>query len=279
MRMQPTDVVYLENDYERAAAKLDFADPKHVLKFIRKSALVMTPEFGFAALFLKGCIDLTRCKDAYSACVTVDDLIDKRPAAVGSQALPRIKKDGRRGSYHVTPDAVIDLLERDNVRQAVLGLVSGKSGRGPHLTELTRDRTELLNRLRTLIEEVNQLFEAYFPTLYDIQRAEVKQASQFELGLGAFTSAYIHKNLRSGYHLDSSNLPGSMSALIPLGKFTGGELVLPRWGIGFALEPGDLLLFDSARHRHGNLPFHGERACVVLYLARGVLEVGKQRDD
>jgi len=45
---------------------------------------------------------------------------------------------------------------------------------------------------------------------------------------------------------------------MPLGDFTGGELVIPRRRIGIAFERGDLLLFD-AEQLHGNLPIAGKR--------------------
>lgn len=76
-------------------------------------------------------------------------------------------------------------------------------------------------------------------------------------------------HLRSGYHGDESNLPGGMSALLSLGDFSGGQLVVPRWRIAFELMPGDLLLFDGLQ-LHGNLPIVGDRASLVLYCARGL---------
>jgi hypothetical protein len=65
-----------------------------------------------------------------------------------------------------------------------------------------------------------------------------------------------------------------MTALMPMGKFTGGNLVLPRWRIAFALRPGDLLLFNP-QELHGNLPIIGERISAAFYCAAGIAECGK----
>ena len=53
------------------------------------------------------------------------------------------------------------------------------------------------------------------------------------------------------------------------GDFSGGELVLPRFRIAFALRPGDLLIFD-AEEVHGNLPIIGERVSLALYCGRWI---------
>jgi hypothetical protein len=75
----------------------------------------------------------------------------------------------------------------------------------------------------------------------------------------------------SPYHADRRNLPGTMTALLSPGDFTGGQLLLARWRLAFDLRPGDLLLFDGLQP-HSNLPIVGDRASLVLYCARGLAE-------
>jgi hypothetical protein len=79
--------------------------------------------------------------------------------------------------------------------------------------------------------------------------------------------------LRSAYHADRGNLPGVMSAIMPMGNFTGGELILARWRLAVAFKPGDLLLFDP-QQVHGNLPFEGERLSAIFYCERRIAECG-----
>jgi hypothetical protein len=49
---------------------------------------------------------------------------------------------------------------------------------------------------------------------------------------------------------------------------------LPRWRIAFALQPGDLLLFDP-QQLHGNLPFKGRRLSAAFFCARRIAKCGK----
>jgi hypothetical protein len=272
--MKSIDTLELEHDYEKAVTKLDHAAPAHADRNIVTSTLIMTPSTEITALFLKGCIDSDLCEDAYHVCKTVDDLIDKRPSAVGTESMPRINKNGRLGTYYVTPDPVMEILERDNVRQGLLGAVGGTSARPAQLSALTRKRPKLLDQLRELIEEVDDIYVKYLPTFYAVQRSEVKKAPKLQLWHTAFSTIYLARNFRTAYHRDSGNLKGAMTALMPMGEFTGGELVLPRWRIAFALQPGDLLLFDP-QQLHGNLPFEGERLSAAFYCERRIAGCGK----
>jgi hypothetical protein len=141
--------------------------------------------------------------------------------------------------------------------------------------KITDERPELLDQLRVLRRRVDHLHAKYLPTLYAYQRAVVKAAPEFRLGHSAYSSVYIVKHLRSGYHRDRQNLPGALSALLPLGDFSGGELVLPRWRIAFAFKPGDLLFFDP-QQLHGNLPFRGKRLSAAFYCERRIAKCRKQ---
>jgi len=267
----------LEVDFKKAAAKLEkqFAAPTHVDKTFDRNTIVITPSGSIVAVFLKDVLDPEHCKRVYKVCKTVDDPVEKRPAATGSASLPRIKKNGRRGNYNVTPQSVTKIQKRDNVRQGLLGAIAGTGKRPPRQSGLTEQRPDLLVVLRPLVEEADRLFKKYLPTYYAYQRAEVKKALEFRQWHTAFSSLYIPKNFRTGYHQDSDNLRGALSVLFPLGYFTGAELVLPRWRRAFALEPGDLLIFDP-QELHGNLPIEGERVSVVCYCARNLSGYGKK---
>lgn len=257
-------------DYKRAIEGLDFADPTHYDRRINQDALILVPGDTITALLLKDCFSARLLKDAYELSKLIHDMPDRRPKALGSKSMPRILNDGRVGTYDATPNSIVKILERDDVRQGVFGAVGATAGRRPHLSSLTREKPDFLNRLRPLIEEVNLLYAQLLPSPYQFQRREVKKApAEFRLWHTAFSSAYMPVHLRSGYHGDESNLRGGMSALLSLGDFTGGQLVVPRWRIAFELMPGDLLLFDGLQ-LHGNLPIAGDRASLVLYCARGL---------
>jgi hypothetical protein len=270
-RMHSIRTILLKDDFKQAAANLErqFPDPRHIKRTIHESCLLMTLAGDTPVLFLKACIDLKLCADAYRIAVTMDDSVEKRSAVLGSEPMPRIKNNGRRGAYNVTPDTVMDVLEPYNVRQGILGAVGGKPRRPAQLSKLTRDRPKLLNHLRDLCEEIDDIHAKYLPTPYALQRAEVKKSPEFRLWRTALSSLYIPKNLRCGYHRDSCNLLGTMTALLALGNFSGGELVFPRWRIAIALEPGDLLFFNP-QELHGNLVIDGQRASIAAYCARNL---------
>src|SRR5579864_1932095 len=212
------------DDFKRETDRLvrEFAAPEHVDKdrWLDTTALALTPSGKPTALLLKRCIDLEVCKNAYTIGMTMEESLETRPSAVGSKAVPRIKKSGRLGNYTVTPDSVLAVLERDHARQGLLGATAGTRARPAHVTELTEKRPELLDQLRPLIEAVDQLYRKYLPTSRAVQRAEVRKAPHLRLWHTAFSSAYFAKQLRCAYHRDSENLPGVMTALMPLGDFT-----------------------------------------------------------
>jgi hypothetical protein len=269
------NTVQLEVDYKKAAAKLqgEFAAPTHFDgAAIDSSTVVAAPDGTITALLLTKRVDPELWEEGYEVAMIVNDLLDKRPTAVGSKAMARVKKDRHRGTFHVTPDRVMKILDRVGAREGLLGAMAGRAGRPPRNSKLTDKRPELLDQLRALRRRVDHLHAKYLPTPYAFQRAVVKEAPEFRLGHSAYSSVYIVKHLRSGYHRDRQNLHGALSALLPVGNFTGGELVLPRWRIAFAFKPGDVLFFDP-QELHGNLPVVGDRASLVWYCARGLRAV------
>ena len=269
------NVVQLVVDYKKAAAKLlgELAAPTHFDgPAIDSSTLVLAPDGTIKALLLTKRVGQELCDQTYEVAMTVDDLLDKRPTAVGSKGMARVKKDGHRGTFKVTPQPVMEILDRNGTREGLLGAMAGTAGRPPRNSKLTDDRPELLDQLRGVRRRIDHLHSTYLPTPYSYQRAIVKEAPEFRLGHSAYSSVYIVKHLRSGYHRDTQNLHGALSALLPLGSFTGGGLVLPRWRIAFSFKPGDVLFFDP-QELHGNLEVKGDRASVVWYCARGLRAV------
>ena len=145
-----------------------------------------------------------------------------------------------------------------------------------HKTALTIRRPEMLAGNERLVTLVDQLYGKYTPTFYAIQRPEVEKAPRrCRLWDTVFTTVYVAKNFRTAYHRDRGNLRGVMTALVPMGDFTGGELVLARWRIAIAFKPGDLLLFDP-QQPHGNL---GSKAkgCRQRFIAQATSPIAASR--
>jgi hypothetical protein len=81
-----------------------------------------------------------------------------------------------------------------------------------------------------------------------------------------FSTVTINRSAPFLPHLDAKN-EGGLACLMAFGKFTGGNLCLPRLRVAFRLRPGDLLIADNNREYHGNVGgIYGERISVVAYL-------------
>jgi thymine dioxygenase / DNA helicase len=166
------------------------------------------------------------------------------------------------------------MLKKRGVRHGMLGYLDATQDKSFHKTRLTKKHPKMLRRNKTLIELVDKLYKQYLRDIYALQRTEVKKAPRCRLWHTAFSTIYLAKNFRTAYHTDHGNLRGVMTALLAMGNFTGGELVLPRWRIAFALRPGDVLFFDP-QHLHGNVPFEGKRLSAAFFCAGRIAKCGK----
>ncbi|HVB54964.1 MAG TPA: hypothetical protein VNE63_00835 [Candidatus Acidoferrales bacterium] len=267
---------WLKRDYREAAAELKgkYPAPAHIDQTINQQTVVMAPDGSIPAVLLTQQIDPELYKPAYELWKTVDELPTNRATAVGSLSLPRQRKDGTLSERRVVPENVLKLLQKQGVRHGMLGYLDATPDQPCHKTPLSIKRPEMLDQNDLLIKRVDELYKQHMPSLHAIQRAEVEKGPRWQLANTAFTTIYIIKNLRSACHADHGNLPGVMSVLMPMGKFTGGELILARWRIAIAFKPGDLLLFDP-QQLHGNLPFEGERLSAIFYCVRRIADCGR----
>lgn len=81
-----------------------------------------------------------------------------------------------------------------------------------------------------------------------------------------FSTLTINKSAIFRSHADAKN-EGGLACLAAFGRFTGGDLCLPRLRVAFDLKPGDILICDNNREQHGNIgPLSGTRISVVCYL-------------
>jgi hypothetical protein len=262
----------LVQDFKEAAAKLvgQFPERSHAKLAIHGDTKVIAPDGGISAVLLCKAIPSELHNRAFELWKPVTGLLSNRATAVGTLSLPRsTNKDGTPSPRSGVNVHVLDVVE---ARQGILGYVDRPCRKK---TKLTKRCPEMLDGNRRLIERVNALYAQHMPHLYTIQRAEVEKAGpRWRLWATAFSTVYLAKNFRTAYHTDRGNLLGVMTALMPTGAFTGGELVLPRWRIAIAFKPGDLLLFDP-QQLHGNLPFEGERISAAFYCSRHIANSGK----
>jgi hypothetical protein len=251
----------LKCDYKKAASKLvgEFPAPSHVDRTIDTDTMVFTPAGEVIAVLLTQRIDSSLLKRAYRSWKKVHDFPSNRATAMGTQSMARIRTDGTLSEQRRVPKRVLRIAKE---RHGVLGYVNG------HRTPLTKRHPKRLSRNKRLIKLVDRRYEKYMPDVHAYQRAAIEKAPHCRLFNTVFTTIYLALNFRTAYHRDSGNLRGALTALLPMGKFSGGELVFPRWRIAVALKPGDLLLFDP-QQIHGNLPIEGKRLSAAFYAEAG----------
>lgn len=259
--------ILLKYDHRKETEDLQgrFPHPSHARRTIQEDTKLIGPDGTIIAILLCDVIPPTLHKLAYELWWSVDSLPSNRATAVGTRSLPKLKKDGSLSKRQGVLSNTLKALKAQGAAQGVIGYL-GSSDRRLHETPLTRKHREMLAGNKQLILLVDELYKKHLSTFYENQKAVIEKTPQWRLWQTVFSTIYIAKNFRTAYHRDGRNLPG-MGALMPMGDFTGGKLVLPRWRIGFAFKPGDLLFFDSRQHLHGNLPFTGERLSAIYYCA------------
>ena len=132
---------------------------------------------------------------------------------------------------------------------------------------MTLTHPEMLEGNRALIEMADRLYAENLPTYYARQRSALEQVP-WTLWDTVFVNAYVAKRFPTAVHRDG-NLKGMRTVITPLGKFSGGELVLLRWRVAIPYRPGDLVIFN-AEDLHGNLKIEGPRLSVALYCPRWI---------
>jgi hypothetical protein len=258
----------LTDDFKEEAAKgkAKFAHPANANRILTEDTTVFRPDGNVAAVFLRNVIPASLHLRAYELLKPVNGLVSNRAAAMGTSSLARsVNKDGVPSPQRGVNENVLSVSP---ARQALLGW-----DRPDHQTKFTREHPEMIDGNRAFIELVDSLYAKYLPEFYAKQLAVVEKAP-WRLLRTVFTTLYVAKNFQTAYHRDG-NLKGAMTAITPLGNFSGGDLVLLRWRIRIPYKPGDFLLFD-AEELHGNLPFEGERLSVAFYCSRHIADFSRR---
>jgi hypothetical protein len=163
------------------------------------------------------------------------------------------------------PKAVLKTMKS---RQALMGYTVNREVCSQ--TPLSKAQPELLNHNKVLIKFIAGLYKKHLPELYAWQMAQVE--GKPHLFDTPYTTVYAVKSLQAALHPDMRNLIGSMSVIMPMGEFEGGELVLIRYLMKVNYKPGDLLFFNASLF-HGNLDIQGIRMSMVAYTDRGIVNV------
>lgn len=264
-------ILAVKKDYLVEASRLrgKLPDRSHVDFTLDADTKVIAPDGSITAVLICEAIPAALHKRAYELWKPINGLPSNRPTALGTKRLARSVSKSGVASPRTGVNAYV--LKHLPARTGILGFRDLTCPR----TALTLRHPEMIIGNRELTERIDAIYGKYMPHLYARQRSEIERAdSRWRLWTTVFSTIYLAKNWQTGYHTDGGNMPGVMSALTPTGRFTGGELVLPRWRVAIAFRPGDLLLFDP-QQVHGNLPISGERISAAFYCGGDISRCGE----
>ncbi len=215
--------------------------------------------------------------DAYNSLIHAAKLTDSNRGTAGGKQEGgamryRMLKSGKRSNTLIT----------DKTEMGIVGYFD-RTVRFPNcrLTAFTKHEFEKFRKAYPIIKFVDNEYAALMPKEYALQRGQANKTSQdFVIKNTAFSTVTVNKNWQTAVHKDKGDFKDGFGNLVALrkGKFLGGYLVLVRWGIGFDLQNGDLLLMD-VHQWHANTPiiYDGKdvvRLSLVMYYRERMIDCG-----
>jgi Oxygenase domain of the 2OGFeDO superfamily len=215
---------------------------------IHEEAWVSTPQ-GVLAHFLPnaGVLSTKAIQMAEPIMASVKTIIKNRGDAVGKGSMmERLLLTKQLSRTREVPPEVSALIGYSDQ----LGFLDPSKGGEKRSTDYcrptgwTRNHWEDYFACLPAIKEIDLAFKEQLPDKYAEQREIVRQADRYHIEGTAFSTLNCNRNWQTWYHRDKHDLRNGWIALFALGKFTGGELVIPRYRVAFYMGPGDVLFFD-----------------------------------
>lgn len=128
--------------------------------------------------------------------------------------------------------------------------------KGSRACVIERDCPEVSPVLRAYAATLGALYREVAPAMWRDQSVRVRRHRLADEA--PWTTGSINRATATAYHRDTRNVARTWSGMLVLrGEgVTGGELVLPEYGVTLDLHDGDVLFFAGAEAWHGNLPLH-----------------------
>lgn len=242
-------------------------DASHYANCIRQEATVLKSDGSNEILFklLRNRIPFTVCEDAYPILCTARQDASNRIDASG----------------HAQPG--------ENGVSDVMGYLDGTPRYGNTACRETawsaQHRQEQNSKVMPLVNWVDDIFREEMPGRWILQRREMLKVHAAWRLSKVFTTVTINLNMRTHAHRDPGDLEEGFGVITVMkaGKFTGGELIFPRWGIAVDVDTTDVLL-ANVHELHGNGPLLGEkgkflRLSCVYYFRTGILDCGSPTEE
>jgi hypothetical protein len=143
----------------------------------------------------------------------------------------------------------------------------------------TYQQREHWMKFEPLVESMNRVFQKHLPSHWQTVDSRFTGRSDehntFEPSCEAmfrlfasvcFSTATLLKSAPSKLHKDSKNADAGLTCLTTLGKFTGGSLLFPQYGLEIPVQPGDLIIAATHREWHCNVRKRiGTRYSLITY--------------
>jgi hypothetical protein len=174
------------------------------------------------------------------------------------------------------------------VTSGVAGYFDPAGGRFPicRLTAFNQHSMPKFKAAYPIFKFVDNAYAELVPDKYKAQKAIADKTSQdFVIPGTSFTTITINKNYETAVHKDSGDFKDGFGNLVALrkGKYTGCYFTLVRWGVGFDMQNGDLLMVD-VHQWHGNTPMikhedNATRLSLVMYYREKMYKCGSMAQE
>ncbi len=238
------------------------------------------------AKFRKNVIPAKIQMDAFGALLKAASPTDARLTATGDKndkgnvTNYRIRKDGSKSKQ-------VAVSKDKQINSGVVGYYD-RTTRFPYcrLTAFNDHQLDKFRKAYPIIKLVDMVYETLMPEQYKLQRKQADKTSQdFVIKGTSFSTVTVNKNWQTAVHKDEGDFKDGFGNLVAIrkGMYTGGYFTLVRWGVGFDLQNGDILLTD-VHQWHGNTPMVYEdkntvRLSLVMYYREKMIKCGSMKEE
>lgn len=213
---------------------------------VRETAKVLKPDGSVLCVLLKNSISRNSGVRMYRAIRDHISQTRNRGISSGQERRHLVRADGRVSKTNETEKPVYS---------SIIGFYD-RYPRTPYCrkTAFNMDHPDLFSECLPAVREASDLFAEHMPERYAVQKAMIDRTHpDFAIPGTVFTTITLNKNFRTACHRDAGDLPDGFGVMTYYrsGKFSGGRLVFPAFGVAADFESGDTILFDP-HEIHGN---------------------------
>jgi hypothetical protein len=209
-------------------------------------ARVLKPDGTLLCVYLPEAMPPSIASSAYPTLHSLkNSYTSNRGLASGSQ---RVQGASQRSYAKAVDSAIVGSFEATGPKQYC------------RLTAWTGRETEQWVGLWPYMQQIAKLLAEHVPDRYANQVREAEKTSpEWVIPNTPFTTVTVNNTYATGIHKDKGDLDAGFSTLTVLrsGRFKGGVLGFPEFGVGVDMRHRDVLLMD-AHSWHGNTPFSPE---------------------